>query len=142
MVSFCRRVDWPDVDYAQVVYFLRYQEWVAEGFHRYLYDRGFHLREFFDAGFGLPYVDTTCRFRQALTLEEEAEIQVTVAALDARGFTLRYRICRRGQFEVVAEGEMVRRCISRETRRSTELPMGLHRLLAEIQSAPAPWHAA
>jgi len=138
MVTFRRRVDWPDVDYAQVVYFLRYQEWVAEGFHRHLYDRGFHLRDFFDAGYGLPYVDTSCCFRQALTLEDEAEIQVTVTALDARGFTLRYRIFRAGQLEVVAEGEMVRRCIARKPRRSTDLPPDLHRLLAEIQSTQAP----
>lgn len=138
MVTFRHRVDWPDVDYAQVVYFPRYQEWVADGFHRHLYDRGFRLREFVDAGYGLPYLDTTCHFRRALTLEEEAEIRVAVTALDARGFTLRYRIFRVGEPEVVAEGQMVRRCILRELRRSTELPPDLHRLLAEIRSDEDP----
>lgn len=138
MVTYRRRVDWPDVDYARVVYFVRYQEWAAAAFHGHLHDRGFRLRDFFDAGYALPYVDVRCRFHRALTLEDEAEIGLVVTALDARGFTVGYRICRAGESEAAVEGEMVRRCITQSPRKSVDLPPDLRGLLVELQPGATP----
>ncbi|MDF1554812.1 MAG: thioesterase family protein [Deferrisomatales bacterium] len=132
MITLGYRVQWSDVDYARIVYFLRYPEWVADGFHRVLYERGFSLRESVAAGYGLPYVDTSCRYHRALTLEDEAEIRMNVTDLDAKGFTLHYEIFQAGEPNLVADGTMVRRCISLQPRRSQPMPETLYRILGEI----------
>jgi len=132
MVTFRYRLTWLDIDYARVAHYLRYFVWVDEAFHRYLYERGFHIKEFMEQGYGLPYTASSCRYLQALTLEDEVEIQTTVTDLAPKGFTLRYRIMRAGDSAVVAEGDMVRRCIRREPRKSVEMPALLSEILKEI----------
>ena len=138
MITLRHRVHWRDVDYARVVYFLRYPEWVAEGFHGFLYERGFALRELVATGYGLPYTETSCRYHRALTLEDEAEIRLHVTDLDVKGFTLRYEIFETGEPNLVAEGTMVRRCISLQPRRSQPMPETLYRILQKIAAELPP----
>lgn len=135
MVTVRNRVRWRDVDAARVVYFLRYPEWAAEGFHGYLHDRGFRLGAFAQDGYGLPYLDTACRYFRPLVLDDEVEIRLAVTDLDSRGFTLWYRIFKVGDPELVAEGKMVRRCVAGWPRKSVEMPPDLRRILLEMAAA-------
>lgn len=124
-----------DVDYARVAHYLRYNVWVDDAFHGYLFERGFHIKEFMEQGYGLPYVSNSCRYFRALTLEDEVEIQLTVTDLDEKGFTLRYRIMKAGDPTVAAEGETVRRCIQQAPPRSVEMPQALREHLRAIAEA-------
>jgi YbgC/YbaW family acyl-CoA thioester hydrolase len=132
------RLTWSDVDYARVVHYLRCVAWVDDAFHGHLYERGFHIREFVEQGFGLPYLASTCRYMRMLTLEDEVEIHLALAKLDAKGFTLQFRINKVGDAAVAAEGEMVRRCIHvapGAPPKSTEMPPALRDSLKELASA-------
>ena len=133
MLTFRHRLTWMDVDYARVAHYLRYNVWVDDAFHGYLFERGFHIKEFMEQGYGLPYVSNSCRYFRALTLEDEVEIQLTVTDLDEKGFTLRYRIMKAGA--VAAEGEVVRRCIQQAPPKSVEMPQALRQSLRAIAEA-------
>ena len=132
MLAFRHRLTWMDVDYARVAHHLRYYVWVDEAFHGYLYEQGFHVREFMEQGYGLPYLGTSCRYLRPLTLEDEVEIQLAVTILDARGFTLRYRIVKVGDAAPAGEGEIVRRCVQQSPPRSVEMPPALRQALSGL----------
>lgn len=132
VLTFRHRLTWMDVDYARVAHYLRYNVWVDDAFHGYLFERGFHVKEFMEQGYGLPYVSNSCRYFRVLTLEDEVEIQLTVTDLDEKGFTLRYRIVKAGDSTVAAEGEVVRRCIQQAPARSVEMPQVLTQSLRAI----------
>ena len=135
MEPFRYRLTWMDVDYARVVHYLRCYVWVDEAFHGYLYERGFHIREVVDAGFGLPYLNSTCRYMRPLTLEDEVEIHVAVVKSDAKGFTLKFSINKVGDDTVAVEGELVRRCIQAVPPRSIEMPAVLKEAIAALPHA-------
>lgn len=124
-----------DVDYARVALHLRYYVWVDEAFHGYLYEQGFHVREFMEQGYGLPYLGTSCRYFRPLTLEDEVEVQLAVTNLDDKGFTLRYRIVKAGDTAPAAEGEIVRRCVRQSPPRSAEMPPVLRQALSGLVEA-------
>jgi len=132
VLAFRHRLTWMDVDYARVAHYLRYFVWVDEAFHGYLFEHGFHIREFMEQGYGLPYLGSSCRYFCALTLEDEVEIQLAVTNLDAKGFTLRYRIVKAGEAVTAAEGEIVRRCVQQSPPRSVEMPPALKLALSAL----------
>lgn len=135
MLAFRRRLTWMDVDYARVALYLRHYVWVDEAFHGYLFEHGFHIREFMEQGYGLPYLGSSCRYFRPLTLEDEVEIQLAVTNLDAKGFTLRYRIVKVGDDAPAAEGEIVRRCVQQSPPRSVEMPPALMQALSGLVEA-------
>lgn len=134
MLKSRRRLTWEDVDYARVGYYPRYSLWVDEAFHEYLFEHGFRITELIAEGYGLPYISTSCRYLRKLTLEDEVDIEAEVAALDAKGFTLRYRITKVGDAGPAAEGDMVRRCIRQDPPKSVEMPQNLRAILEGITS--------
>lgn len=131
-LTFRHRLTWMDVDYARMAHYLRYFVWVDEAFHGYLFEHGFHIKEFMEQGYGLPYLSSSCRYFLALTIEDEVEIQLTVTNLDEKGFTLRYRIVRAVDAAVAADGEIVRRCIRQAPPRSVAMPPALREPLRAI----------
>ncbi len=138
MPTFRHRLTWMDMDYARVAHYLRYYVWTDEVFHGALFERGFKIREFFEQGYGLPYISNSCRYFRPLTLEDEVEIQIDVTALEEKGFTLRFRIAKVGDSAAAAEGELVRRCIQLNPLRSVALPQQLRRMLEEMGGATSP----
>jgi YbgC/YbaW family acyl-CoA thioester hydrolase len=131
-VKFRHRLTWMDVDYARVAFYLRYYVWVDEAFHGHLCDRGFRLKDFLDAGYGLPFLKNSCRYMRPLTLEDEIDIDIEVAALEEKGFTLKFRIHKVGDTAPAAEGEAVRRCIQINPLKSTALPPELRSILEDM----------
>jgi len=88
-----------------------------------------------EQGFGLPYLGSSCRYFRPLTLEDEVEIHLAVANLDAKGFTLRYRIAKAGDTAPAAEGEFLRRCIQQSPPRSVDMPAALKQALSALVEA-------
>jgi acyl-CoA thioesterase FadM len=127
-----------DVDYARLAHCLRYYVWVDEAFHGHLTDRGFRFKEFIDAGYGLPYIKNGCRYLSPLTLEDEVEIDISITALEEKGFTLRFTIQKVGDAGPAADGEMVRRCIQANPIKSAALPPVLRRILEEMTQRRRP----
>ena len=138
MPTFRHRLTWMDVDFARVAHYLRYFVWVDEAFHGALYERRFRVREFMDQGYGLPYINSSCRYFQPLTLEDEVEIHIDVAALEEKGFTVKFRIAKIGGSAPAAEGEMMRRCIRLDPPKSAALPEALRRALQDMVGATSP----
>jgi YbgC/YbaW family acyl-CoA thioester hydrolase len=132
MLIFRHRVTWEDTDYARVAYYPRFGIWADMAFHGYLLEHGFHVREFIDQDYGLPYISTACRYFKKITLEDEVEIALDLADLTPKGFTVKYRILKAG--ELAAEGEMVRRCIRGDPPKSAEMPQALRAALESIIS--------
>lgn len=135
VTPFRYRLTWMDVDYARVVHYLRCYVWVDEAFHNHLYEHGFHIREFVEQGYGLPYLGSSCRYMRPLTLEDEIEIHLVVARQDAKGFTLQFRINKLGDSAVAVEGELVRRCIQAAPPKSVEMPAALTQALASLEKS-------
>lgn len=134
-MKFRYRLTWSDVDYARVAYYPRFGIWVDEAFHGYLYARGCSLVALLEQGYGLPYLATSCRYMRKLTLEDEVEIDLSIAKSDAKGFTLAFAIRKVGADGPAAEGEMVRRCIRGDPPKSIEMPPALRSVIDELAAS-------
>lgn len=72
----------------------------------------------------------SCRYMRPIFLEEVLTVQLSITDLKPRGFTLHFRVLR--GTEPVAEGELVRRCVSKSRQETIEMPQELFTILQEI----------
>jgi YbgC/YbaW family acyl-CoA thioester hydrolase len=135
VLTYRHRLGWIDVDYARVAFYLRYYVWVDEALHGALYDRGFHIREFMEQGYGLPYINTSCRYFQRLTLEDEVEVRIEFTSVDERGFAIKFQIVKVGEEKPAAEGEITRRCIQLDPPKSVAMPPALRSAVEALKDA-------
>jgi len=128
-------VRWSDTDRAGIIYygqFLRFFEIAETELFRSV---GLPYSEVFDRfDIWLPRVQIHFDFRKPLLLDDLIEVSAYVGRFGNKSLTLRFEVNKKGEIDLVAEGNVVLACVSRATFKSVSVP-------AEIIEALKPYVA-
>lgn len=100
-------VRFADTDANGHVFFANYMTFFDTAFMDFLGHAGFGLDWFVKQGLNLYYVESTCRYRSALSFGDEASIQVWISKVGNTSFTTSFECCRKGSDQVAATGHIV-----------------------------------
>jgi YbgC/YbaW family acyl-CoA thioester hydrolase len=129
-------VRWSDVDRAGIIYygqFLRFFEIAETELFRSV---GLPYSKVFD-GFDiwLPRVQIHFDFHKPLMLDDLIEVSAYVGRFGNKSLTLRFEVNKKGETDLVADGQVVLACVSRSTFQSVPIP-------AEIVESLKPYLAS
>src|ERR1044071_3075097 len=128
-------VRWSDIDRAGIIYYGQFQRFFEIAETELFRAVGLPYSDVFDRlEIWLPRVHIQFDFRKPLVRDDLSEVSAYVARLGTKSITLRYEVVRKGERELVAEGEVVLVCVNRATFKSVPVPL-------EIASALAPYVA-
>lgn len=116
-------VRWSDIDRAGIIYygqFLRFFEIAETELFRAV---GLPYSEVFDRlDIWLPRVQIHFDFRKPLMLDDLIEVSAYVGRFGTKSLTLRFEVSKKGEADLVAEGQVVLACVSRSTFESLPVP--------------------
>ncbi|HLI27818.1 MAG TPA: thioesterase family protein [Chloroflexota bacterium] len=135
-------IGFADVDYARVLYFARYYDFVGRAFAAWLHARGWYFRDLHTQWqIATPIVESHCRYRGPLRLEDRCEVRLALTDLSPRGFRLAFHIVRLPDEARVAEGYTDHRFVDPTERRPAAPPSEFYRAL-EAMAAESAGHLA
>jgi len=119
-------VRWSDTDRAGIIYygqFLRFFEIAETELFRSV---GLPYSEVFDRfDIWLPRVQIHFDFRKPLLLDDLIEVSAYVGRFGNKSLTLRLEVNKKGERDLVAEGQVVLACVSRSTFKSVPVPTAI-----------------
>jgi YbgC/YbaW family acyl-CoA thioester hydrolase len=125
-----RKVMMRDADPAGVLYFARYLTFAHEAYEEFMESRGLSLlRCVRDGAFIIPVIHAESTHRLPLWLGETAAIQLTVAEIRSRAFTITY-VMRTADGRLAATCRTVHAAVDKATRRAIPLPPELRAALS------------
>ena len=131
-------IGFSDVDYARVLYFARYYDYVERAFAAWLHALGLYWRDLHtEWRVATPIVNSQCRYRGPLRLEDHFEVRLELADLTRRGFRLNFQTVRLHDEFLVAEGYLDHRFVDPVERRPTEPPEQIMRALEAMAAESA-----
>ncbi|MEW6581783.1 MAG: thioesterase family protein [Actinomycetota bacterium] len=113
------RIVMGEVDVAQI-HFTAIYRWMDRGLSELLAAIGHPFTRVLAEGPGIPIVDSRCRFRRRLLLDDEIALHTWVTGIGRTSFRTRHHFLRDG--ELAAEGELVHVCVNRGTREPIPVP--------------------
>lgn len=125
------RVVMSEVDVAQIHFTAMYR-WMDRGLTEWLAEVGRPFTRLLEEGPGIPIVDSRCRFRLRVLLDDVLVLRTYVIAVGRTSFRTRHEF-RRGD-EMAVEGELVHVCVDRVSRATVPVPDWLRR--HELPAAP------
>jgi acyl-CoA thioester hydrolase len=128
-------VRWSDIDRAGIIYYGQFQRFFEIAETELFRAVGLPYSEVFDRlEIWLPRVHIEFDFRKPLVLDDLIEVSAYVARLGTKSITLRFEVAKKGEADLVADGEVVLVCVNRATFKSVPVP-------AEIAAALSPYIA-
>lgn len=115
------RVCMRDMDHANI-YFGTYYEWMDRAFADFLQSSGHSVREIFDAGLGIPIVESRCTYLTPVALDEVLCIRSWISGLGRTSFTVTHEFTRTSDGARVARGAITHVWIDRVTNKALEPP--------------------
>lgn len=119
-------VRWSDTDRAGIIYygqFLRFFEIAETELFRSV---GFPYSDVFDRfDIWLPRVQIHFDFRKPLLLDDLIEVSAYVGRFGNKSLTLRLEVNKKGEPDLVADGQVVLACVSRSTFKSVPVPAAI-----------------
>jgi acyl-CoA thioester hydrolase len=116
-------VRWSDIDRAGIIYygqFLRFFEIAETELFRSV---GLSYSEVFDKlDIWLPRVQIHFDFRKPLVLDDLIEVSAYVGRFGSKSLTLRFEVNKKGESDLVAEGNIILACVSRSTFKGIAIP--------------------
>jgi YbgC/YbaW family acyl-CoA thioester hydrolase len=116
-------VRWSDTDRAGIIYygqFLRFFEIAETELFRAV---GLSYAEVFERfDIWLPRVQIHFDFRKPLVLDDLIEVSAYVGRFGTKSLTLRFEVNKKGEADLVAEGQTVLACVARPTFQSVTIP--------------------
>lgn len=103
-VTFCERVKFFDTDVMGVVHHSNYIRMFETGRVEFLRELGIDLNEMIRDGILFPIVEVGAKFHAPAYFDDELEIETTAEALTRAKMQFRYKIRRRGEEKILAEG--------------------------------------
>jgi YbgC/YbaW family acyl-CoA thioester hydrolase len=123
-------VRWSDTDRAGIIYygqFLRFFEIAETELFRCV---GLPYSDVFDRfDIWLPRVQIHFDFRKPLLLDDLIEVSAYVGRFGTKSLTLNFEVNKKGEPELVAEGQVVLACVSRSTFKSVPVPAAIREAL-------------
>lgn len=104
MVSITDRVRFSETDLMAVVHHTNYLRWFEMGRVAWFRQAGIDLNGLHDAGFMVPIVEVQCKYRQSARFDDVYEIQTTLKACSRVMIQFSYRILRKADGVLLAEG--------------------------------------
>jgi acyl-CoA thioester hydrolase len=121
-------VSYGEVDKMGVVYYANYLRWFEIGRAEYIRARGQSYRELEEQGWMLPVVEAFVRYREPAAYDDVVQVCTAPRQLGPVRLTFGYRVLRKADSALLAEGHTVHACMS-TARRVRRVPPELLALL-------------
>ena len=108
------RVIYGDTDQMGVAYYANYLRWFEMGRTELLREIGLPYSSIEEKGFFFPVIEASCRYLKPARFDDEIAIETTLAALSRVTLEFSYRISRKSDGQLLAEGTTRHACVDRE----------------------------
>jgi acyl-CoA thioester hydrolase len=128
------RVPWPDVDFAGVVYFVRFVGYFEMAETAWVRTQGIDYGQLLEKlGICMPRVSVHCDYHAPARLDDLVSIEVRLERLGNTSFTLAFELFLEPEREILADGYFVIATTSRESFKPIRVPDELRRMLATLE---------
>ena len=130
------RVIYGDTDQMGVTYYANYLRWFEMGRTELLRQIGMPYSSIEEMGFFFPVTEVSCRYLKPARFDDEIIIETTLAALSRVTLDFSYKVSRKNDGSLLAEGWTRHACVNREgkaTKISSPLENTLKAALAPAQ---------
>jgi len=124
-----QRVYYADTDHGQVVYYANYLKWFEIGRTELLRDYGFNYADYENQNLIAPVVEVKCNYKEPAKYNDIITIKTTIVNIGNSSIKFDYKIIRKKDNEVLAEGYTVNVFVNIKTRKSTRIPDNLRKSL-------------
>jgi len=127
------RIGWGDIDFARVIFWPRYFEYVEHAIGEWMLGKGIRWQEFVaERHLGMPAVHVEAYYYRPSRLQDLVEIELAIKDLTKKGCRFVFHIWHVDTGALLASGQVTRRFIDNEAFRGTELPDDLYERLLEL----------
>jgi acyl-CoA thioester hydrolase len=123
------RVRYAETDQMGVAHHSAHVTWLEAGRTDFCRELGFSYGEMENEGFGLAVVEVLCRYRAPARFEDELAVQTWLCDLREKRLSFGYRVLRPSDATLVADGQTLHICITRDGR-PAPIPERYRKLLA------------
>jgi len=108
------RVIYGDTDQMGVVYYANYLRWFERGRAELLRQIGMPYSSVEEKGFFFPVIEVSCRYLKPARFDDEIAIETTLTALSRVTLDFSYKISRKSNSQLLAEGSTRHACVDHE----------------------------
>ncbi len=130
------RVIYGDTDQMGVVYYANYLRWFEMGRTELLRQIGATYSSVEEAGYFFPVTEVSCRYLKPARFDDEITVETTLTALGRATLDFSYKITRKNDGEILAEGWTRHACVDREGKVTKISPALEATLKTALSSAP------
>jgi len=116
------RVYYADTDQGRIVYYSNYLNWFEIGRTELLRQYGYNHGDFEKKGVIAPVVEVKCNYKQPAKYNDIVIIKTTITNIGNRSIKFDYKIIRKSDNELLAEGYTVNVFVDTKTKKSTNIP--------------------
>jgi acyl-CoA thioester hydrolase len=120
-VDFEIRVRYAETDQMGVAYYANYLVWFEVGRAEFCRKKGFIYADLEKLGYRLAVTDAKCHYRNSARYDDLVIVRTRLKELNKRMISFGYQILRKGQEELIAEGETRHICLD-STNKPKSLP--------------------
>jgi len=124
-----QRVYYADTDHGHVVYYANYLKWFEIGRTELLRDYGFNYVDFEKKDLIAPVVEVKCNYKEPTKYNDIIIIKTTIVNIGNSSVKFNYKIIRKKDNKLLAEGYTVNVFVNINTRKSTKIPDALRKVL-------------
>ena len=130
------RVIYGDTDQMGVVYYANYLRWFERGRTEFLREIGLPYGSIEKQGLHFPVAEVSCRYLKPARFDDEITIETTLVALSRVTLDFSYKISRKNDGQLLAEGTTRHACVDREGKATRITPALENALKAALSPAP------
>ena len=124
-----QRVYYADTDQEGVVYYANYLRWFEIGRTEILRQSGFNYTDMKNQNIVAPVVEVKCNYNLSAKYNDIIIIKTTIENIGNSSIKFNYKIIRKGDNKLLAEGYTVNVFVDRKTMKSTKMPEELRKAL-------------
>jgi len=124
-----QRVYYADTDHGHVVYYANYLKWFETGRTELLRDFGFNYVDFEKKDLIVPVVEVKCNYKEPARYNDIIIIKTTIVNIGNSSVKFNYKIIRKKDNKLLAEGYTVNVFVNINIRKSTKIPDELRKAL-------------
>jgi acyl-CoA thioester hydrolase len=121
------RVYYSDTDKGQVVYYANYLKWFEIGRTELLRQYSFNYADFEKQGILAPVVEVKCGFKTPARYDDAIIIETKIENMGNSSIKFYYKILRKEDKELLADGYSVNVFINKDTMKSVNIPEDLRK---------------
>jgi acyl-CoA thioester hydrolase len=123
------RVIYGDTDKMGIVYYANYLRYFEAGRNEILRAMGIRYHELEKVGVLLPVAEVSVKYRTPAQYDDELELETSIAEVRHASVRITYRLFRRSDEALIATGETIHACMTKEGR-ITRFPDNVRQMIA------------